>query len=72
MLRFLCVRGMHICIPACMHSRALQVQKSHTNKNEMQNFHVVSRPFHVLFNGALVLGVSLILMYLVSTLEENG
>jgi hypothetical protein len=43
-------------------TRALQEQKSPTNKNYMQNIQVVSRSkFPVLSNGALVFAVSLIL-----------
>jgi hypothetical protein len=50
-----CMRGMHICIPACMYSQALHEQKLHANKNQMQNINAASRPkFNVLSNGALV------------------
>ncbi len=45
-----------------MSSHALQELKSQSNKNSMQNVHVVSRPkFYVLSNDALVLAASLIL-----------
>jgi hypothetical protein len=43
----------------CVHSNALQRQKSCTNKKQKQNVTFVSRPnFHVLSNGALVSGAS--------------
>jgi hypothetical protein len=45
-----------------MYSHALQGHKSHTNKNYMQNVHVVSRSkFYVRSNGALAFAVCLIL-----------
>jgi hypothetical protein len=34
MLRFVCMGGMPICIPACLYSHALQGQKSHRNKTK--------------------------------------
>jgi hypothetical protein len=45
-----------------MHDDNLQEQKSHTNKNSIQNANIFSKPkFHFPSNGALVFGVSLIL-----------
>jgi hypothetical protein len=48
--------------PVRIYSHALQEQKSHTNKSQMQNVHAISRLFHVLSNGALVFTISLIIL----------
>ncbi len=41
MLRLIFLSSMHICIPVCMYSHALQHQKSQANKKWIQNVHVL-------------------------------
>lgn len=65
MLRFACMRGTHILhTDMCMCSHDLKDQKLYTNKKQMQNFNVVSRPkFSIFFNVAIIFCCKLNIMY---------
>jgi hypothetical protein len=66
MLMFVCMHGRYVYIHTglCVFpSSSIRVQIPHTNMNQMQNVHVVSKPkLYVLSNDALFFGVSLIIL----------